>query len=100
MEPSKIILLVQWALVVLVFLVFLLVAIARDKGANSKRFFQIIPAAASAGILPVGVVFVWAGIDIGAIKWLGAGGYQISFLVIGLGVIFYALDNVIKNWPK
>ena len=99
---SVIILKVQRALAVGAAIVYFLVSLSRDKGRQmeAKRFSQILRAATAALMLPFGTVLAYGAYDPSALDWLQAGGYRLSFLIIGIGAMIHALIGLKDNWPR
>ena len=100
---SVIILKVQLALAVGAAIVYFLASLSRDKGRQmeAKRFSQILRAATAAALmLPFGTVLAYSAYDPSALDWLQAGGYRLSFLIIGIGAMIHALIGLKDNWPR
>ena len=51
-------------------------------------------------MLPFGTVLAYSAYDPSALDWLQAGDYRLSFLIIGIGAMAYALIGLKDNWPK
>ena len=103
MTPGEIVFLSQWACAISVLVVYLFRSFhgaGRGKMVDKKRLFEIVSAAASAAILPIGLVFVYVPVNPEALGWIDKGEYRIFFMIIGIGVIVFAATNLINNWRK
>ena len=93
---------VQLIFAIGVAIVYFLVSLSRDKGRkmDGERLSQVVAAAAAALILPFGAVLAYSAYDRSALDLLKDGDYRLSFLIIGIGAMAYALIGLKDNWPK
>lgn len=98
-HPAEILSKAQLALGLFVGTLYLARALLRGGQMDDGLLFRIVSAAASAAILPFVGVIIYCAFNPAALEWVSRGDFRMSFLVLGVGALVYAVANIKNNWP-
>ena len=101
MTAGEIVSWIQWGFPVVAAAVYLLRSLlGRDKAVDKKFLFEIVSFAMSAAIMPFGGILIYAAFEPDAWEWISDGEYRAHSVIIGIGVIAFAVIGLRDNWRK